>query len=137
MKSWKIWTALLAVFILGATTGIFGTGLYLKHRFHPDGNPDQFHEKMRRRITDRILETVQPIEKNRAAVEEAILATLDEADQLRLEVDPKIKAILTRGEKRVKSLLTPEARQRFEKMIKEFKRRQGDRPFPPPPPPLF
>lgn len=137
MKNWKIWTALLAVFILGATAGVFGTGMYLKHRFHSHGDPAAFHEKMRQRILNRIMDRIEPAPENRKAVKQAILATINEAEQLRMEVDPKLKEIFKRGQNRVRELLAPDARKRFDLMVEEFDRRRGDRPFPPPPPPLF
>ncbi len=135
MKNWKIWTAFLTVFIAGISVGVFGSGLYVKHRLHPrNHNPAEFHKIIKERMLSHIQNEVHPSPEIMPAIESILDETLDKARDLRREVHPRIKTILEDGQSRIKALLPPEQQERFEAFTKRL-REQPHKYLPPPPPP--
>jgi len=138
MKNWKIWTAFLAVFAAGILIGVVSIGLVIQHNFPPKGDHAAFREKMKSRFMTRFIDKVEPDTKDIPAIEAIMTDTISKLEKVRMETDPKVKAILKNGEKRIKLNLTGEQAKRFDEMIENHKKRRFNLlRLPPPPPPIL
>lgn len=137
MKNWKIWTAFLTVFASGIIIGVVGVGLIIQHQFPPGKNPAEFQKAIKHRFMTNFIEEVQPDANDIPAIEAAMDETMNEFDAVRTETGPRFKAILEKGNERIRSHLTEEQVERFDEMIDDFKKRRFNfLRFPPPPPPM-
>jgi Spy/CpxP family protein refolding chaperone len=135
MKHWKVWGAFLAVFAAGAVVGVMGLAFVLQQQFGRPMDHADFRQKMQARLMADLVDTVRPDKAALPAIEKALNQTLDELDAHRAKERPEIEAILENGKKALFEYLTPEQRQRFEKMEKDHKGHKfGFLRLPPPPP---
>ena len=137
MKNWKIWTAFLTVFASGIIVGVVGVGLVIQHHFDQEKDHAEFRETLKHRFMTHFIEEVQPDTKDIPAIKTAMSETMDELEKIRAETGPRFKAILEKGNKKIKSYLTGEQIKRFDEMIDSFKKRRFNfLRLPPPPPPM-
>ena len=138
MKNWKVWTAFLTVFATGIIVGVVGVGLVIQQHFERPRDMGKFHTTMRARLVKDIVDTVQPDESAIPAIREAVDETLAELEKVRTDTQPRVKAILEKGRKRIIAHLTPEQAVLRDRMAEERKRGKfGFFRLPPPPPPFM
>jgi len=137
MKSWKVWTAFLSVFVAGVIVGAAGLGITLRFHMKPPRDMQEFHARVRSHLLEHLMDEVQPDQAAIPAIAKSLDQTLHELEAIRESVDPKVKATFERGHERIRQHLTPEQRKRFDAMLKNM-RSSGFGLFrPPPPPPPF
>lgn len=128
MNNTKSILAVLLVFIFGAASGALVTHVIHQARFEAytrGGHPPK-EEMIAKRLTDKLDLNSQQQEQVRAIIHETQLAM----QQIRRQSRPQIEAVLAEGQQRISVLLTPEQREKFEKIIAERKQRRHDREMP-------
>jgi Spy/CpxP family protein refolding chaperone len=119
VKSWVAVAAVLALFLVGIGVGILGTHLYLLHARGPADGPApgaaRFHARMERAL--------DLTEEQKRQVRAILRDSRREADALHREMLPRVRAHMEATADRIREVLTPEQRERFD----EFRRRQGRR----------
>lgn len=125
MNNTKAILAVLLVFIFGAASGALVTHMIDKSRFESfskSSRPPR-EETLVKRLTDKLDLDSRQEEQVRAIVQETHRAM----KQIRQQSRPQIERVLEDGQKRISVLLTPEQREKFEKIIAERKaRHHGD-----------
>jgi Spy/CpxP family protein refolding chaperone len=125
MKNSKAILSVLLVFVFGAASGALITHVIHQTRFESfarDGRQPR-EDILVKRLSGKLDLDSQQQEKVRTIIRETQLAM----HQIRQQSRPQIEAVLAGGQQRISALLTPEQREKFEKIIAEHKlRRQGD-----------
>jgi len=121
----KSFLAILLVFLLGATSGALVTHMIDQNRFESfakGGRPPR-EEVLVKRLTDKLGLDSQQQEKVKVIVHETQLSM----QQIRRQSRPQIESVLTESQQRISVLLTPDQRDKFNKIIAERKaRHHGD-----------
>lgn len=110
----KIWLVFVVVFALGCVTGAALDGLYRsragfdRHKEHGRG-PEAHFETMRRDLN---LNDEQAV-----AIRSILDETQNEYRALRAELRPRFDAPRLKARERIRGLLTPEQRQRFDAVV--------------------
>lgn len=122
MKSWKVWTAFILVFVLGVTCGVFGSGYAVKHRLKTFKGlkGGAFGGK---RFLERIERQVRPDSQTMEQItgivhqhQKKLRAVRDRALQERMTIFNDTK-------KQITPLLTPDEKVRFERLVERIHKR--------------
>ena len=122
MKKWRSVMSIVFIFLLGALAGAL-----LTHRVYQQrvagifrGEPSSMQEVIVNKLSrDLHLESTQ-VGQLRTIVKE----TQEEVRKVRQQVKPQIEEILARSQNRVRAILSPVQREKFEKIIAERDRRR-------------
>ncbi len=118
MKRWKAVLGIIFIFILGAIAGgIISTAVMRQCR--PWGRPPSREEVVRKLSRKLDLDAGQ-----RAQVEVIVNDAHNQMRAMRLEDQPKIESILTDAQAKIRSVLRPEQRQSFDKLVVKWKERR-------------
>ncbi len=127
MKLLKAIAGITAIFVLGALTGILGTGLMVKNRI------ETFHEKgpppIKPIFMERISRHLELNPEQKIAVEEVLEDTQQKLNLLRQTVRPQIKEVFSECFNRIEAHLTPIQQKRFKSMREKFPRFMPPRSF--------
>jgi Spy/CpxP family protein refolding chaperone len=120
----KIWLVVLGVFVLGGLSGVAADSAY---RLRATGNGREGgrpgHEKMFERMRGDLSLTDEQARQVKTILDE----TRDEYRTLRAECRPRYDAIRQKGRERIRALLTPDQRQRFDAKVAEHDARDRER----------
>lgn len=120
MSPWRARMAVLGVFFLGLLSGIFVARLYVLHMENEIFNaPDPMAQVIIRRLDQQLDLTDQQKEQ----IHEIVLAGRTEVVLMQKDFLPKIVAIVDRGSEKVRQVLTPEQRAKFDKITREKRAR--------------
>ncbi|MDT7688162.1 MAG: motif family protein [Acidobacteriota bacterium] len=114
----KLWLAVVAVFVLGCVTGALLDSAYrlraANARTEGRGRreSEEVFEKMRRDLN--------LTEEQAASVRKILDSTRDSYRELRAETRPRFDAIRQSARTRIRALLTPEQQQRFDAKVAEM-----------------
>ena len=108
----KIWMVLIAVFALGAVTGVALSSLYRSRTGGSDTREKAARERFEKMRTELNL-TDQQTQEVRAILDE----TRNEYRALRAEVKPRFEEPRQKARARIRALLTAEQQQKFDAMI--------------------
>jgi len=125
MKRWKAIVGILLVFLLGALAGVLATYAVYQQRMEgvARGEPGRTREFIVRRLTRDLSLDPPQSEQLRAIVRE----THAELRELRKKIRPETEEIMARSQDRVRAILRPDQREKYEKIIAEHrKRREGE-----------
>jgi Spy/CpxP family protein refolding chaperone len=125
MKRWKAIVGILLVFFLGALAGVLATYAVYPQRMEgvARGEPGRTREFIVRRLT-RDLNLDQAQSEQLGAIVRETHAQLRE---LRKKIRPETEEIMARSQDRVRAILRPDQREKYEKIIAEHrKRREGE-----------
>src|SRR3974390_1408711 len=116
MKRLKPWLLIFLVFLAGFAGGVVATRVAVRHFvLHVVRDPDFMRERIEHRISTRLrLDASQ-----RAKVHEILLDTQGELKNLRGEFQPRFHSILNGAQSQIAAELTPEQRERFERLQRE------------------
>ncbi len=118
MKRWKAVLGVIFIFILGAIAGGIISSAVIRH-CQPWGRPpsrEQVVSKLSRRLD---LDTGQ-----RAQVEVIVNDAHNQMREMRREDQPKIESILTDAQARIRTVLRPNQKQEFDKLVARWKERR-------------
>lgn len=127
MKKLKPWLVILLVFMAGFAAGVVVTrGIVRRVVTVALTNPDRVRDLIEKRVASRLkLETAQ-----REKVRQILSESQEELRALRVKTAPEFLTIVSNAEARVAVLLTPEQRERFEKLREENRRLWQPRTLP-------
>lgn len=119
MKKLKPWLVILLVFVAGFAAGVVVTrGIVRRVVTVALTNPDRVRDLIEKRVASRLkLEATQ-----REKVRQILSDSQEDLKTLRVKTAPEFLAIVSNAEARVSVLLTPEQRERFEKLREENRR---------------
>lgn len=125
MKRWQALVALAGLFALGVVSGSLGAHLYYARALdRPPEPPPFFGGRIGPRLERHLELTPEQGEQLRAILAE----TRREAESLRRDLAPRMREVMESSERRIRELLTPEQRERFEG-LRRHQRRRADRFF--------
>jgi len=124
MKKWKAIVSIILVFLLGVLTGALVTYKVYQHRLEGimKGEPKTMSEFIVRRLDRELDLDAKQLEQLRAIVEE----THAEMKRVRRQFRPQIEEILARSQEKIRVLLRPDQREKYEKIITERKKKRED-----------
>jgi len=123
MKNFKAIAGILLVFLLGAAGGALVTHMIHEARFERfiSGGHRTREDVIVERLTRKLDLDGRQQEQVRAIMHE----THDGIRQVRSRIHPQIEALLTAGQDRIKAVLRPDQREKFDKIIAERKQRKS------------
>jgi len=112
---------LLLAFVLGASVGALGFGLYQVRtgRWHAPRDPARFQQFLLRRLTRELDLRADQQEQ----VEKVLRETGEEFTRLREEFGPRMREIRARSRERIRAVLDPGQQAKFETLSQEWERR--------------
>ena len=124
---------LALVFFAGIAVGVVGTRLVVRQMVRTAmERPDRIRLMMERRLDRRL--NLTPDQRTR--LHEILTGTQAQLRSLRQEIRPQLVAVIGRADRDILAILTPEQRERFERMKQEnpLLWRAGQAPAPASPP---
>jgi hypothetical protein len=125
MKNFKAIAGILLVFLLGAAGGALVT-----HMIH-EARLERFisggHRMREDVIVERLAKKLDLDSRQKEEVRAIIHETHDGIRQARSRIHPQIEALLTAGQDRIKTVLRPDQREKFDKIIAERKQREASK----------
>ena len=134
MKNWKAILGVLAVFVLGTLAGALVTHRIYQRRIHTffRGGPAATEMIVRRMNGQLDLTPAQ-----RVQVETIVRNSRQKLRETRQQIDPQMRALFQDMDQRIREILTPEQRAKFDKLTAErqakwqhFRSPPADRPPP-------
>jgi Spy/CpxP family protein refolding chaperone len=125
MKRWQALVALAALFVLGVVSGALGAHLYYARSLErPPGPPPFLAPPMGHRLERQLQLSLEQRQELRRVLAES----RHEAEALRRDLAPRLREMRQRTDERIRELLTPEQRERFERLQHRLRHR-SDRFF--------
>ena len=125
MKRWQALIALAGLFVLGVVSGGLGAHLYYARSLERPPGPPPFFDRFMGPRLERHLELTPD---QRRQLREVLEESRREAEALRHEMAPRMRELMQRTGVRIREILTPEQRQRFDE-LRRRQRRRSDRFF--------
>ena len=127
MKSSKAIIGVILVFILGILCGILATHLMYKYRFESilSGRAQNREEFIVKKLNRRLNLDSRQEEQIRTIIH----GTHEEMKALRNSFRPQTEAIIERSQAKIREILTPEQRKKYEQLIAERRERDKERGF--------
>ena len=127
MKSGKAIFGVILVFVLGILCGILATHLMYKYRFESilSGRAQNREEFIVKKLNRRLNLDSRQEEQIRTIIH----GTHEEMKALRNSFRPQTEAIIERSQAKIREILTPEQRKKYEQLIAERRERDKERGF--------
>jgi hypothetical protein len=126
MKKWKAIIGVVLVFVLGAVAGAIVSHRVCQHRMETivSGGP----KAMREFIFKRMDRELRLDAGQRAQLQAIFQETHEQIKAVRGKTQPQVDEIINRADDRVRAILRPDQRDKFEKFVEERKarKRHGD-----------
>ena len=124
MKKWKAVAGVILVFLLGAMAGAIADHMPCWHRVESiiTGGP----AARRAFIVERLSCELKLNAEQKAKLNEIAKDTHMQIKAVKTQIQPQVDAILAASEDKVRAMLTPEQRERFEKFLARKKARQKE-----------
>jgi len=119
MKNFKAIAGILLVFLLGAAGGALVTHMIHKARFEHFINGG--HRMREDVIVERLTKKLDLDGRQQEQVRAIMHETHDGIRQARSSIRPQIEVLLTVGQDRIKAVLRPDQREKFDRIIAERK----------------
>ena len=123
MNKWKVWTAFVLVFFLGAACGVLGSGVVVKQRIVKFKNLKGTSFGGGKRFLHKIETQVKPDEKSMKEIRRIVAVNRQQIRGVRGKAAEEILQIYTTTEQEITTLLTPEQQVRFAKIMKRIRKR--------------
>jgi len=115
MKNIKALSGVILIFILGAASGVLGTKYFYKSRIEAliCGESRTYVESIIKRLSSDLDLGSQQISQAKIILQE----TSSEIKLVRRQFHPQMEAIMEKGFERIRIILRPEQREKFDKII--------------------
>lgn len=123
MKNWKVWTAFVLVFFLGAACGVMGGGVVVKQRIVKFKDLKGTGFNGGKRFLRKIETKVQPDTETMKEIRRIVRENRKDVLVVRSKAADEIFKIFTTTEQEINTLLTPEQQERFAKITKRVRKR--------------
>lgn len=120
MKRWQALLALAGLFVVGVVSGGLGAHLYYARALERPPGPPPFFAGPHGWLLDRELDLTA---EQRRQLREILADSRREAEALRRDLAPRLREVMERGDERIRELLTPEQRERFDELRRHHRRR--------------
>lgn len=124
MKRGTALAAVFAIFLVGLAGGVAGTRLFYSQKLEAKSERVPFLAPHYMGRLDKALDLTP---EQRRAVDRILEETHREAEVLRREVRPRIHELMEGAQEKIKEVLTPEQRRRFEELPVHRRRWRGPR----------
>lgn len=125
MAKLKIISGVVLIFILGAISGALGTYIFYETRVEPykKGGHERRHEVIMKRLSRQLDLDREQYDQVGAVMQEIS----SEIRLVRAQYRPQIETILEQGQEKIRKILRPEQREKYEKIIAKYKGRSKKR----------
>lgn len=123
MKNWKVWTAFVLVFFLGAACGVWGGSFVVKQRIGKFKNLKGTGFGGGKRFLHRIETKVQPDAKTMKEIRRIVADNQKQIRGVRDNAADQVLQIFDTTEQEINTLLTPEQQGRFAKIMERIRKR--------------
>lgn len=122
MKNWKTIVSVLCVFVLGASAGSLVTHLIYTQKMENiiRDEPKTMREIIVQRLNRKLQLDAGQLEQIRAIVKE----THSEMKTIRRQIKPDIEGVIERSREKIRAVLRPDQREKYEKIVSERKKRR-------------
>lgn len=120
MKKWKAISSIIVVFLLGSLAGALITHEIYQHRIESFIRGEPKRELIVQRLSHQLNLDAAQLSQLRLIVEE----TYTGIKNVRKQIRPQIEEILESSQNRVRAILRPDQREKYEKIIAERKKRR-------------
>jgi Spy/CpxP family protein refolding chaperone len=140
MAKWKIWVALLVLFVSGVLIGSVGTRMYVRHKL--SGIFSRERPPIQNMFVRRLTREIDLTREQRQEIEQVASRAAEKFHELRSEHRSQAEALFDQSASEIKKHLSPEQQEQFDELRKRMRARhkRGRRGPPhgghPPPPPL-
>lgn len=121
LRTWKLWSGLVVLFLAGVFVGAMGMGLYEKHKF--EKTVTNGPQAIKERIFSRLARELDLSKDQRGHLERTIDRAQSELLELRRRHQPQIEAIILKYIDSMKAHLTPDQQQKLDSLYREAKER--------------
>ena len=139
MAKWKIWVALLVLFVSGVLIGSVGTRMYVQHKLSGIFSRDR--PAVRNLFVRRLTHELDLTRVQREEIEEIASRAAEKFQKLHTQHRSEVEVIFDQSASEIKKHLSPAQQEQFDELRKRMKarhkrRRHGPplRGHPPPPP---
>ena len=123
-KNWKAIAGVVLVFVLGALSGALVSHRVCMHRME---NFERGGPQMVDSIVRHLSHKLDLDQAQREEFRKIVTGTQTEMHAVRQTVKPQLEAILDKAHEKVRAILRPDQRERFEKFVAEHKERWKQR----------
>ncbi|KAF1074273.1 hypothetical protein [Halodesulfovibrio sp. MK-HDV] len=123
MNNWKVWTAFMLVFLLGAACGVLGSGIFVEQRIVKFKNLKGTGLGGGKQFLHKIETQVKPDEESMKEIRRIVAVNRQQIRGVRGKAAEEILQIFTTTEQEITTLLTPEQQVRFAKIMKRIRKR--------------
>lgn len=123
MNNWKVWTAFVLVFFLGAACGVMGGGVVVKQRIVKFKDLKGTGFNGGKRFLRKIETKVQPDAATMKEIRRIVRENRKDVLVVRSKAADEVLKIFTTTEQEINTLLTPEQQERFAKITKRVRKR--------------
>ena len=142
MAKWKIWVALLVLFVSGVLIGSVGTRMYVRHKL--TGIFARERPAVRNLFVRRLTRELDLTREQREEIEQIASRAAEKFHELHREHRSQAEDLFDQSASEIKKHLSPAQQEQFDELRKRMKERHkrrrhgpphGGHPPPPPPPP--
>ena len=139
MAKWKIWVALLVLFVSGVLIGSVGTRMYVRHKI--SGIFSRERPAVRNLFVRRLTRELDLTREQREEIEEIASRAAEKFHNIHTQHRSEVEVIIDQSASEMKKHLSPAQQEQFDELRKRMKARRKRRKHgpplgghPPPPP---
>ncbi|MDB6026948.1 MAG: hypothetical protein JWM68_3171 [Verrucomicrobiales bacterium] len=127
MKGFKPWLVIGLVFFAGIAVGVFGTRSVVRHHVEPGVRDPKFahdrFESAQKKMEEDLISKLDMTPAQQTNVHEVFVSSGEQFRKLHSDFEPRMKEIFDAAHEKISATLTPEQREKFEKITRERRER--------------